>query len=101
MTYIDEEPAWAKAVATDATFPLESLRRSLLRHSTIIADVLGDALRVLPAVRKGVVTDVEATEVILRLAYSHYLLPHQAVDDLLVTVRGLLGLPTIDRTDST
>lgn len=97
VTYIDEEPAWSKAVAADPAFPLESLRRSLLPYSALVADVLGDALRAVPAVRKGVVTNHEATEAILRLAYSHYLMPHDAVDELLSTIRGLLGVPAAGR----
>jgi AcrR family transcriptional regulator len=94
VTYIDEEPAWAKGVATDPSFPLASLRSALVAHPPMLIDVLGDALTAVPAVRRGTVTPHEAVDAILRLAYSHYLMPHRDPDALLATIRGLLSVPT-------
>lgn len=82
MERIDAEPGFA----------LQSLRASLAPHATSLAQLLGDALDVVPVVRDGVLTRVEACELFLRVAYSHYLVPHADPEQLLRMLHGLVGL---------
>ncbi len=42
--------------------------------------------------RSGALSRDQAAEMFLRLAYSHYLVPHPDTEDLLATMRGFAGL---------
>ena len=56
--------------------PCRSLNESLQPYATILARVLGDALLEVPAVQAGALSKEQAAELFLRMAYSHFLLPH-------------------------
>ena len=55
--------------------------------------MLGDALQQVPAVRNGALTSEQAAEMFLRVAISHYLVPHPEPDVLLANLRSFAGLP--------
>ena len=55
--------------------------------------LLGDAFETVPAVRQGHLTREQAAELFLRLAYSHYLVPHPDPEVLLANMRSFAGLP--------
>jgi hypothetical protein len=64
-----------------------------------LARVLGDALDELPTVRAGALSGEQAAEMFLRVAYSHYLVPHRDPEALLITLRSFAGLTgrTVER----
>jgi TetR/AcrR family transcriptional regulator, repressor for uid operon len=93
VTYLDETLG-PDAIRVDADFALQGLNDSLPSHVTSLADVLGDALDVVPAVHSGQVTREQAAEMFLRLAYSQYLGPSPDAEDLLTTMRAFAGLPS-------
>ena len=80
-------------IGADPRFALQSLGRSLPVQVEIIARELGDALQQVPAVRSGAVTSQQAAEMFLRVAISHYLIPHPDPGVLLASLRSLAGLP--------
>lgn len=88
-------------IGVDPEFAIQSLARSLTPQTDSLVALLGDALDTVPAVRRGHVTRSEAGELFLRLAYSHYLLPHGEPEVLLANMRSLAGLsqPTTTNAD--
>jgi AcrR family transcriptional regulator len=80
-------------VGADPRFALQSLARSLPVQVESLARLLGDALQQVPAVRSGALTSAQAAELFLRVAISHYLVPHPEPDVLLANLRSLAGLP--------
>ena len=54
--------------------------------------LLGDAFEAVPAVRLGHLSREQAAELFLRLAYSHYLVPHPDPELLLANLRSFAGL---------
>ena len=80
-------------IGADPRFALQSLARSLPVQVEIIARLLGDALHQVPAVRSGALTSEQAAEMFLRVAISHYLIPHPEPAVLLANLRSLAGLP--------
>jgi AcrR family transcriptional regulator len=91
VTYLDESMG-ADAISADAAFSLQSLADSLGPHIESVARVLGDALDEVPAVRRGALTRQQAAEVLLRIAYSHYLVPNPDTEQLLAVLRAFAGL---------
>jgi AcrR family transcriptional regulator len=91
VTYLDES-MMPDPISADPAFALESLSKSLGPHVEILARLLDDALDEVPAVRSGTLSREQAAEMFLRLAYSHYLVPHRDADGLLATVRSFAGL---------
>ena len=91
MTYLDES-LMPDCIAADPTFALEGLASSLAPHVEILARLLGPALDLVPAVGTGSLTREQAAEIFLRLAYSHYLVPHPNADELLAVVQAFAGL---------
>lgn len=79
-------------IGVDPGFAIQSLARSLAPQTSSFVLLLGDALDAVPAVRLGHLTREQAGELFLRLAYSHYLLPHQEPEVLLANMRSLAGL---------
>ena len=79
-------------IGADPGFAIQSLARSLAPQTAAFVRLLGDAFDTVPAVRLGHVTREQAAELILRLAYSHYLVPHPDPELLLANLRGLAGL---------
>ena len=80
-------------IGADPQFALQSLARSLPVQVEILARVLGDALRQVPAVHNGALTSEQAAEMFLRVAISHYLIPHPNPDVLLANLRNFACLP--------
>lgn len=91
VTYLDtsQEP---DPVGTDPAFVVMGMRAILPAQVDALAAVLGDALAEVPAVRAGALTRAQAAEMFLRIAYSHYLLPHPEPEGLLANIRGFAGL---------
>ena len=79
-------------IGTDAQFALQSLARSLPVQVESLARLLGDALQQVPAVRTGAMTSQQAAELFLRIAYSHYLVPHPEPEILLANLRSFAGV---------
>ncbi len=59
-----------------------------------MARVLGDALDELPSVRSGLLAPQQGAEILLRLAYSHYLMPNADAQKLIAMLRAFAGLQT-------
>lgn len=81
-------------IGVDPGFALQSLAASLGSQVESFVRLLGDGLDAVPAVRRGRLTRAEAAEVFLRLAYSHYLVPHRDPDALIAAVGSFTGLPS-------
>lgn len=84
-------------LGTDLAFALGSLHESLEPQSAAFAALLGDALDAIPAVQAGHLSRVGASELFIRIAYSHFLIPHPEPEDLLTDLRHLAGLPAAPR----
>jgi hypothetical protein len=54
--------------------------------------LLGDDFTRVPAVRAGGLSREQAAEVFIRLAYSHYLVPHPEPELLIAAMRSFAGL---------
>jgi AcrR family transcriptional regulator len=80
-------------IGADPQFALQSLARSLPVQVESLARLLGDALQQVPAVRSGALTSAQAAELFLRVAISHYLVPHPDPEVLLANLRSFAGLP--------
>ncbi len=80
-------------IGVDPEFALRSLRDSLSVQVEILVRLLGTALDEVPAVRAGAMTRSQGAEMFLRMAYSHYLVPHADAEELLGLVRTFAGLP--------
>ena len=80
-------------IGADPRFALQSFARSLPVQVETLARLLGDALQQVPAVRSGALTSEQAAEMFLRVAISHYLIPHPEPEVLLANLRSLAGLP--------
>jgi len=91
VTYLDESMG-ADAISADPAFSLQSLADSLGPHIESVAGVLGDALDQIPAVHAGALSREQGAEMLLRLAYSHYLVPNPDPDRLLSTMRLFAGV---------
>jgi AcrR family transcriptional regulator len=91
VTYLDDSMG-PDPIGADPAFALQSLADSLGPHVKSLARVLGDALDELPAVRAGTLSRHQAAEMFLRVAYSHYLVPHRDPEALLAMLRGFAGL---------
>ena len=92
VTYL-EESMGSDSIQADPAFSLQSLADSLGPHIESVARVLGDALDELPAVHVSALTREQAAEMLLRVAYSHYLVPNPDPEALLATLRVFAGLP--------
>jgi AcrR family transcriptional regulator len=92
VNYLDES-IMPDPIGIDPAFAIESIARSLEPHIEILVRLLGDALLEVPAVRKGTLSRQQAAEMFLRLAYSHYLMPHPEPDALLATMWDFAGIP--------
>ena len=80
-------------IGADPQFALQSLARSLPVQVATVTRLLGDALQQVPVVRSGALTSAQAAEMFLRIAISHYLVPHPDPDGLLANLRSFAGLP--------
>jgi AcrR family transcriptional regulator len=91
VAYLDETIG-PDAIAVDPAFSLQSLADSLGPHVESLARVLGDALDQIPSVRSGALTREQGAEMLLRIAYSHYLVPSPDTEALLATLRTFAGV---------
>ncbi len=91
VMYLDDATA-ADPIGADPAFALQSLADALVPHIQSLARLLGDALDFVPVVRAGVLTRDEAAEMFLRIAYSHYLVPHRDSEEMLGMLRRFAGL---------
>jgi AcrR family transcriptional regulator len=80
-------------IGADPNFALRSLARSLPVQIESLVRLLGDAFQQVPAVRSGALSSEQAAELFLRIAYSHYLVPHPDPEVLLVNLRSFAGMP--------
>src|SRR4051794_10128881 len=94
VTYLDETIG-ADAISADPAFAMQSLADSLGPHIESVAGVLGDALDQIPAVGSGALTREQGAEMLLRVAYSHYLVPNPDPERLLVTLRVFAGVTEV------
>jgi AcrR family transcriptional regulator len=91
VTYLDESMG-PDAISADPAFSLQSLADSLTPHAASVARVLGDAMDEIPSVRTGAVSREQAAELLLRVAYSHYLVPNPDTRRLIAALRAFVGL---------
>lgn len=96
VNYLDQSMG-ADSISADPAFALQSLADSLQPHIESVARVLGDSLDQIPVVRRNVLSRERAAEMLLRVAYSHYLVPNADTEQLVTALRDLLGLkaPTV------
>jgi AcrR family transcriptional regulator len=80
-------------ISVDPAFALRSLRGSLPAQVETLVRLLGPLLDEVPAVASGVLSRAQVAEMFLRVAYSHYFVPHPYPAELLATLRTLAGLP--------
>jgi AcrR family transcriptional regulator len=80
-------------IGADPGFAIQSLASSLAPQTASFVRLLGDAFEAVPAVRLGHLSREQAAELFLRLAYSHYLVPHPEPEVLLANIRSFAGLP--------
>jgi AcrR family transcriptional regulator len=93
VAYLDETIG-PDAISADPAFALQSLADSLGPHIDSVAGVLGDALDQIPTVCSGALTREQGAEMLLRIAYSHYLVPNPDTERLLATLRIFAGVPS-------
>jgi AcrR family transcriptional regulator len=79
-------------IGADPAFAIQSLAASLEPYTSTFVRLVGDGFQTVPAVRRGQLTPEQAAELFLRLAYSHYLVPHRDPQLLVDTMRSLAGL---------
>ena len=92
LTYLDGLMG-PDPIGADPGFAIQSLAGSLGPQTASFVRRLGDAFETVPAVRQGRLSREAAAEMFLRLAYSHYLVPHPDPEVLLADVRSFAGLP--------
>lgn len=92
VTYLDESLG-AEAIGVDPAFALRGLADELAPHVETLVRLIGDAFAQVPVVRNGALSREQAAEIFLRLAYSHYLVPHADSEVLLAAMRSFAGLP--------
>jgi TetR/AcrR family transcriptional regulator, repressor for uid operon len=97
VAYLDDRGGPDTITATDAAFALQSMGDSHAAHVASIARVLGDALEQIPAVASGAMTHQQGAEMLLRIAYSNYVVPSTDIDQLLATVRAFAGAAPLAR----
>jgi AcrR family transcriptional regulator len=79
-------------IGADPAYAIQSLAASLGPQTASFVRLLGDAFDVVPAVRLRRITREQAAELFLRIAYSHYLVPHPEPEVLLANLRSFAGL---------
>jgi AcrR family transcriptional regulator len=92
VTYLDDSMG-PDPISVDPVFALRSLNDSLGTQVDSLVQLLGPALDTVPAVRSRAMGRSQAAEMFLRVAYSHYLVPHPDAGELLASMRTFAGLP--------
>ena len=88
--YLDESMLPQSMI--DPSSVLGFMAESLDRHVDMLAQLLDDALLEIPAVQRGGISTQQAAEIFLRMAYSHYLVPHRDADGLLGSLLDFAGI---------
>ncbi len=91
VTYLDDLMG-PDPIGADPAFALASLAESLQPQTAVFVRVLGDSLEAVPAVRLHRMSRRAASEMFLRVAYSHYFVPHPEPEVLLSNLRHFVGL---------
>ncbi len=91
VTYLDGLMG-SDPIGADPGFAIQSLASSLGPQTASFVSLLGDALEAVPSVRLSHLTHEQAAEMFLRMAYSHYLVPHRDPEELLANLRSFAGL---------
>ncbi|MBL7548323.1 TetR/AcrR family transcriptional regulator [Frankia sp. AgB1.9] len=105
VTYLDGVLD-ADPIGADPRFALQSLNehlpeqtQSLNEHlpeqTQSLVRLLGNAVYQVPAVRRGELSSEQAAEMFVRVAYSHYLVPHPEPEVLLANLRAFAGLAAV------
>ncbi len=81
-------------IGVDPAYALQSLERMLTPQVDALVRLLDGALDEIPSVGCGQITRDQAAEVLVRLAYSHYVVPSAEPEMLLMTIRRFAGLAT-------
>jgi AcrR family transcriptional regulator len=92
VTYLDGSLG-TDPISVDPAFALQSLSDFLPAQVETLVRLLGPSLDQVPVVRSGALTRAQLADLFLRVAYSHYLVPHPYPEELLATMRTLAGLP--------
>jgi AcrR family transcriptional regulator len=92
IAYLDESMG-PDPIGVDPAFALQSLKHSLSTQVDSLVRMLGSSLDQVPAVCSKSMTRAQAAEIFLRVAYSHYLVPHPDTEELLASIRAFAGLP--------
>lgn len=100
VTYLDGRMG-PDPIGADPGFAIQSLAGSLGPQTASFVRLLGDAFQAVPAVRLGQLTGEQAAELFLRLAYSHYLVPHPDPEALLANLRSFAGMSRHSITSAT
>ena len=100
VTYLDGRMG-PDPIGVDPASAIHSLARGLERQRESLVRQLGDAFDAVPAVQRGHLAPAHAADLLLRVAYSHYLLPHPEPEVLLADLRALAGLPRRSMTRAT
>lgn len=85
VTYLDTGTS-PNSISADPAFALKALNESLQPYATSLARLLDDALLEVPAVHIGALSKEQAAELFLRMAFSHFLLPHPDPEVFLATM---------------
>ena len=91
VTYLDGTMG-PNPIGVDPRFAIQSLANSLQPQTASFVRLLGNTFDTVPAVRLGRLTREQAAELFLRVAYSHYLIPHPEPEVLLAGLRSFAGL---------
>lgn len=82
-------------IGVDPAYALQSLEAALEPQSKTLALRLGEALAHVPAVEAGVLSEQQAAEILLRIVFSHYLMPHPDPAVVLNAMRVFAGLEPV------
>ncbi|MBL7488096.1 TetR/AcrR family transcriptional regulator [Frankia sp. AgW1.1] len=94
VTYLDGVLD-ADPIGADPRFALQSLNEHLPEQTQSLVRLLGNAVYQVPAVRRGELSSEQAAEMFVRVAYSHYLVPHPEPEVLLANLRAFAGLAAV------
>lgn len=91
VTYLDDRTS--NPVEADPANAIATLNLALGTQAESLVRSLGAALDLVPAVGNQSLSRLQAAEMFLRMAYSHYLVPHENSEEILSTIRAVVGLP--------
>jgi AcrR family transcriptional regulator len=86
------EHATPSVADAEPGFTIEWMKRSLPVQRATLERLIGDSLAQAPAVRAGTATPANVADLIVRVAMSHFLLPHADPDALLRVLQASVGV---------